>query len=241
MSGSDWKGEVRDLCAFFKALVPGAAGLITGGIVAAIITVYSAFGGNVSRVIIWTLIAVAFLAASFRAWRTKNNRVGELEEKIRPKIKLFCEERPVATRFGDGKRVNYFRLVVTADCLQAISGCTGFLINIKKDQLMEMAHESIQLTFSPGSQSDALSKTIHPDVPAYLDILAITEKNEILICAAGFSVPFSIKDRIFGETGAYILTTVVSGNGISPERRELRFNWTGDFNTASLTASEKGS
>jgi hypothetical protein len=59
----------RDLWEFFCALWPSTSGYITGGSVAAIMTILSVLGVVIPHYVIWLLISLAFFASAFLAYR----------------------------------------------------------------------------------------------------------------------------------------------------------------------------
>jgi hypothetical protein len=67
----------KDFYQFLCALWPSTAGFITGGSVAAVIGVYCALGGPLPKWAVWSLVALAFFASAFRAYR-KQRQTAEI-------------------------------------------------------------------------------------------------------------------------------------------------------------------
>lgn len=66
---SKFKTLWKDFWDFVCALWPHTAGFITGGTVAAVIAIISAFGVPIPHWVVWALIALAFFASAFNAYR----------------------------------------------------------------------------------------------------------------------------------------------------------------------------
>lgn len=205
---------------------------------------------------IWIGLAIIAVAITiYRVWATERKRVVVLQEKLRPKLKFSCGKNVAgcfipttvnhAILISNGTtqhivpapvKMNYFRVAVETDGATAVSGCCGTVKLIKKNDVVKMGGENLQLTFAPGSDSDATAKTIRDKDTAYLDVLTITEKNDIIITTKNFQYPNSIDFRsLFKEIGEYVLTIIVSGNDIVSSTVELNFNWTGDWQTAEVS------
>lgn len=193
---------------------------------------------------IWlTLAAIAIGITIYNVWARERKKILTLYEKLEPKIKLFCGEKlsgcSVVTKFTDQRPVNFLRIKVEVTGNDAVEKCTGFITSIKKGEKVIMEHESLQITFAPGHASDSLGKTIYPMVPAFLDALAILESNLVLVPTKGFQIPTSLDlRRVFEELGQYTLCVVVSGSGVPSQSIDVQFNWTGVWNTATLTIRE---
>jgi hypothetical protein len=136
--------------------------------------------------------------------------------------------------------VRFLRVAVFTDS-PSVTGCKGFLTRIDSASEKRWGGESAQLTFAPGEDDDALSKTIYAKVPAFLDVLAITSAGDIHVCTKGrqwFYLPRL--HEIFSEVGNYVLTVVVTGDEISSQTSFLRFNWTQNWQTSFLTLLQNG-
>jgi hypothetical protein len=143
---------------------------------------------------------------------------------------------------GEPMPVNFFRIVVNAtEESQLVKNCTGFLTRIEKDKKTKFGGNNAQLTFAPGEEPDALSKTIRYPVAEYLDVLVVTSRNQIFPgTKPGIGLrlwPFvPSMDEIFSWLGEYLITVVITGDGVIPPiTAVLKFNWTGNWETAALT------
>ncbi len=97
------------------------------------------------------------------------------------------------------------------------------------------------MTFAQGEEPDALSKTIRYPVAEYLDVLAVTSRNQVF---PGTKPTIGLRlwpfvpsmDEIFSWLGDYLITVVITGDGVMPPITALlKFNWTGNWETAALT------
>jgi hypothetical protein len=119
--------------------------------------------------------------------------------------------------------------------MKAIPKGSGFLISIKRGNIPVMPDESIQLTFAPGNWTDASKKRIHPEVPAFLDVFWISELGQIELCPVNRELPNSVAMKeIFKQRGTYVLNVIVSGKNVTSVAATLIFDWTGDWQTATL-------
>lgn len=131
--------------------------------------------------------------------------------------------------------VKFWRVAVRTDCLESVRNCKGFLTRIEKDGSKKWSGETAQLTFAPGEDPDALSKTIYYNIPAFLDVLVVTPRNDIILATKNRVWPYAVDlYSIFAETGKYILTIAVAGDGSATITAALEFNWTGDLETCDL-------
>ncbi len=79
-----FKRIFKELVGFVCALVPHMAGLITGGIVAAMIAIYQALGHGLPAWVVWALVAVAFFVAAFAAWRRERRSLEQASKTPEP-------------------------------------------------------------------------------------------------------------------------------------------------------------
>ncbi|HWR81926.1 MAG TPA: hypothetical protein VN285_01340 [Candidatus Deferrimicrobium sp.] len=219
--------------------------------------------------IVFTLLLILFLKAifvvPFQLYRGAHKEIGELRNKLMPKLLLECGRHvfgscvrttrseffthteegssPYVTSsfssFTSGiltKEVMYFRVAVKAQSVDPVTGCSGRIERIFKVDGRPLNDEPIEIPFAPGRNDDALAKNICEGKPEYLDVLYITEDNLIHPPIKKTFYPASIKfGEIFGTVGEYYLTIVVSGDNTVSAHTTLRFNWTGDWQTAELS------
>jgi hypothetical protein len=123
-------------------------------------------------------------------------------------------------------RCDWYRVKVETRGTENICGCRGRLISIKRGEAVLLSGENPVLPFAPYERSDAVAKTIHPNVPEYLDLLAITEFNQVIIILHEFQGSTSVNwPDIFSLQGDYLIEiAVVSDNAPSASLR-LLFKW----------------
>jgi hypothetical protein len=159
-----------------------------------------------SLVVMWIVIFLFRLfGAPGRMLAKKNEKIAELysdietlNQKLKPRIKWSFStsdpgcKRPNTTITATAlnnvgvpiqARVpcDWFRIKVEADCGVAVSGCKGRLIEIRRGADVIVAGEDLTLPFAPGERDEAIAKTIYPSVPEYLDFLAITHANQVVV------------------------------------------------------------
>jgi hypothetical protein len=200
-----------------------------------------------ARTIWLVMAAVMLMFAGYRVWAVERKRVIELEERIRPKIKCSFSKTipgcviPKSRFFGrDGygnthelPLITLLRICVEADCVGSVSECNGKLISIRRGWTTIFKGDNLSLTFAPADRENPQSKEIRDQTPEYLDLLAITHENKIMIATQNFVVPTWVDlATMFSEHGEYIFEVVVS----SPQTKAVKVNilmrWAGDFQTA---------
>jgi hypothetical protein len=129
-----------------------------------------------------------------------------------------------------------WRVQVDVVDYMSINNCTGVVISIINKSKNELLGDNLKVPFSPSEDEDAFRKEIKNKIPEYLDILVITEKNKIKSPPHRGSHLTAINlDEIFDEIGEYVLTVVVAGSMPRSEEIKLKFNWTGNWQTAELS------
>lgn len=185
---------------------------------------------------------LAFLCiavAAFVVWKKERARVVELEERIRPKIRLdfgmAISGCVVPTTFNHGLACRYFRLKAEANAYSAVPGCTGRLLSIKRNGVMLFDSEPLLLTFSPGAQADTLAKEIRDGVPEFLDVLFLCAKG-IILTTPNMVVPNSVNfQTLLAPQGLYTFDVVVSSSAAKSVRYELNLDWRGNWQTDAAT------
>jgi hypothetical protein len=131
-------------------------------------------------------------------------------------------------------RATYFRLKVEIEAAAVVSKCRGRLLSIRRDG-QNLLGEPLILPFAPSENPDSLSKEIHQGVPEYVDFLAITDGDNVMLTPPKHHRPSSIRyEDIFSRPGEYMLTLGVTSEAITT-KCELRFNWTGERETSEIT------
>jgi hypothetical protein len=179
------------------------------------------------------------------------SKLKEFEENQKPKLKISCD-MAIDGCFKQGQIAHriyahshpieflhgvYFRVIVEVDGdrAEAINECRGELLQIEKGSSVILSGENIVLPFSPSlaNSPDSVSKTIQDKIPAYLEILFITDQGTIKIPFR--TQPYSTNiETIFSDFGEYILKVVVRGKDTAPVFFSLLFNWKGHWQTSGL-------
>jgi hypothetical protein len=163
---------------------------------------------------------------------------GRLAFRCVPKLDLSCDpaiDGCEVIAHWPNTMVKFCRLAVKTDCLESVRNCKGFLTGIEKDGTKKWGGETSQLTFAPGEDPDALSKTVYYDIPAFLDVLAVTLHSDIVLATKNRVWPYAVDlQSMFADSGKYFLTVAVAGDGSATITAALEFNWTGDWQTSHL-------
>jgi hypothetical protein len=163
---------------------------------------------------------------------------GRLAFRCVPKLDLACDptiDGCEVIAHWPNIMVKFCRIAVRTDCLESVRNCKGFLTRIEKNGTKKWSGEASQLTFAPGEDADALSKTVYYGIPAFLDVVVVTLHSDIVLATKNRVWPYAVDlQSIFAETGQYILTIAVAGNGSATITATLEFNWTGDWETSGL-------
>jgi hypothetical protein len=183
---------------------------------------------------IWAVMAITcFLLTAFRVWYGEWKRSKNLEEQIRPKLKCSFDNKlrgcVVPTQNNWGNRFGYFRLRVETDGTPIARGCRAKLVSIKSLKDTVLSNETVWLNFD-GQKGPVLD--ISDGAPEFVDI-AFSAPTGFSICG---SIPFSADREKIGRIGKYILQVVVSSSdGAMSRKLELIINWTGEFNSSTIS------
>ncbi len=184
-----------------------------------------------------------FAILPFQLWKTDQQRIAELETHLTPRLRctfgmgLIGCYRPntplMDPRAPTQKTVGtWFRIKTESTAAMPQTGCHGRLISIKRGETEMLAGESPLLPFAPHEADDALSKTLYPNVPEYLDLLALIHGQVLLVLRGQLSNAVQWGD-IFSLPGGKLQVVVVSDNSTSPPI-EILFHWTLDPVTSRL-------
>jgi hypothetical protein len=235
---------------FIKAIFSHWIGIVGGSAVFIIATtVLPQFGVDVPKYCMAIGVFLAFLWGCYRAWKDESDKVEKLESRLKPRLKLTCDGKDSRSKVKttlhisevsdqhiseiSAQPANWFRIVLETEGPSQVPNCCGVLKEIKKDDKVLMGHEAIGLKFVSGDNADESRKTIYRGIPAFLDVLAATAENKVLITTPGLILPSSINvDEIFKEFGTYSLIVVI-GSDVSI-KAELAFDWRGNWETADL-------
>lgn len=183
------------------------------------------------------LIAIALLIvaiASVRSQRRHKVIAAKSPENI---FQVRCGTDFTSTNIWPGNvpvRFLHARISIESG---TVHGCRAYLTEIKGGRTPWNGNE--QLTFSPSESSDSLSKAIYAGVPYDLDVLVVTSAGEIVVCNHNRQWPRWPRLRdLFASHGEYTLTLVIAGEDARAESFALRFEWTGNWQTARLTLQD---
>ncbi len=156
-----------------------------------------------------------------------------LLDRQKPKFKISCgHDIPGCTVDSPGNNTRYFRLLVKTDSVTTVHKCRGYLSKIEKGRVVLFDYDRRDLPFAPAEAEDSLEKTIFPDTPYHLDILAVAG-GKVYICIKGRMPAVNTDGKpIFQECGEYLLTVGVCGENVPTQIVKLKFsvndNWTED-------------
>jgi hypothetical protein len=131
---------------------------------------------------------------------------------------------------------DWYRVKVESLGSEIVVGCRGRLVSITKGAVDQLGGESPSFPFAPHEKEDALSKSIYPDVPEYLDVLVITEANQVLLVLREVSDGSPIDwGAIFSEPEEYRIRIAVVTSNARPATIDLLFKWTGNRETSEMS------
>jgi hypothetical protein len=90
-----------------------------------------------------------------------------------------------------------------------------------------LAGETPKLPFAPSEAKDeSVAKTIHPGVPEYVDLFAITDDNNVLLALYEGRGPSSVNwPDMFMLAGDYLIEVAVVCPNAPSVRTKLLFRW----------------
>jgi len=204
----------------------------------------------------WVVVAaiillIAAIEGSYRHYMKAAKRIEILEERVRPKLKCsfgqnipgcFNKDSTIhiitfrgTEQYRESLKSHYCRIKIEANCVGHVQNCSGRLICIKKDGIIIFDRESFHLTFAPAERPNPRFKDVNDKVPEFLDVMALTEENEVLITTPNFTNPSSFdQNKIFSERGNYLLSIVVSSPVTVSIPIDVGLRWTRDWNTSEV-------
>jgi hypothetical protein len=171
----------------------------------------------------------------YRLWKSNQAEIEKLTDQLTPKLKhsfsmddpaCVCREIQMTKPGGGRLLVTYFRVKVEVVGVAMVAGCSGNLTSAIKDGIDRLRGESPSLPFSPLDGEDALSKTIKPKVPAYLDLLAVHPEKGVILLFKGQRNPTVSWSKLFREEGDYALHIVINAENSAPYEFDMTFRWT---------------
>jgi hypothetical protein len=132
---------------------------------------------------------------------------------------------------GEGVKSDYYRLKVEATDLEV----SAYLVAIKRGESLVFSGENLPLTFAQVTRGQPVTtKKVANGLTEYIDLIAITEKNEIILALPGLVGPSSVNQReLFSQSADYTLSVFVSSPGMS-KTVTLLLRWFGNRTTAQL-------
>ncbi len=129
--------------------------------------------------------------------------------------------------------IKNFRLKVELNAGEKAVQCRGFLISISGTRGLNA--EPMTLTFTPAEDNESTNKTIDGGIPAFLDIITISNENLIRPHTKDFAYPGHFDPvSFFSNIGFYIFEITIRYGESSSQTCKLKLNWLGDWKTAEM-------
>ena len=123
-----------------------------------------------------------------------------------------------------------FRLQITNIGSDTVSDCEAHLTEVYYEG-EEPELGPMKLTWA-AMASEVTSLDVIANVPAYLNVLVITQAGQLKVCSVGW--PHN-RGNFFSRRGFYVFTIVVSAkNSATLPPYRLRLNFDGDWRTSSI-------
>ncbi|MDD2762571.1 MAG: hypothetical protein PHE83_01200 [Opitutaceae bacterium] len=194
----------------------------------------------------WAFAVLAVIFTAYDLWARERKKVLDLEERNRLKLTVECNEQISGCHTGrDGASHQFFRVAVTLNWTQPATGCFGKLLKIEKDGAVVRDHDVEQLPYARSHEPDALSKTLSPRAREFLDVLVIGIQHtpQQVFAPSKYGRELTLRTGsgrdVFSAPGTYILTVALCGSNIPTQTYRLRFDWTGNGDSSSLTLAER--
>jgi hypothetical protein len=183
------------------------------------------------------------LILPYRLWKANVAEIASLENRLTPKLKLSfdmndpgCVRPNTKITAGPNQDIiaTWYRIKVEASESINLAECRGRLTEVRGAGSNLLLGETPSLHFAQG---DALSKTISPSVPEYLDFLMANDTHGAFITAHPAHLSQAVPwDRLFNLAGDYRLRIVVVSSSSTPASLNLLFKWTLDPRTSQILA-----
>src|SRR5439155_2442244 len=171
----------------------------------------------------------AVALACFLCWRDEHNKALQLVPRLQ--VSIEHSRSIVHAIWNNGNDfVTFFRLVVSSLTASRIENAKGYLVSIEKDSRVLWDSQEVPLTFAPGENDDALSKTIEDGGKYPLDVVIVLHgDNNLFLGTPGRTWPhFTSLAEIFSEEGEYVLTIRISAKDCPSILAKMKFAWTGN-------------
>jgi hypothetical protein len=227
---------------FFSDWVSGMMGAGAAALTFISVFINSIYG----KTVLIVLTIGVFLSTSYRVWLKerkdslkKQKKIDELEQRIRPKIKLsFSMDTQGCVVYAPSSiepTLKAFRLKVEANSPMRLTGCTGYLRSVTS-RWKNFTHQPIKLTFAPSEDKiGRVSKNIEYGIPVFLDLFVIHINNAVQICSEDFKYPNDFDESdFFKGYDEYIFDVAIGSNESVTVAARLKLTWTGHWQTAKL-------
>jgi len=189
------------------------------------------------------LLLIAFITP-YRMWKDGQRKIVELEGRLANKMTVsFGPDIPgcvVSTNFTHGIRARFFRLKVENSGGRFLQNCSGQVTRIEKNGAATRYGDSLKLTWAPAEGQNSTFVDLRDQVPEFLDLLAVTEKNVVALATPGFRLPNAILD-LLDEPAEYRLRVVISSPNTTSCDVDLVLKWTGNWETVGMEQHNAGS
>jgi hypothetical protein len=135
------------------------------------------------------------------------------------------------TRDGQTGQATYLRLRVENKSFRLAKACRAYLTNVQREDETGHPHptqycDSIQLAWSVRVDEAYGPQDLAQGVPYFVDVVSFRDDTNIFMPHV-HGLPFRYSS-IFENQGTYLLTIVVSGDGVKPSKTTIRVEWRGD-------------
>lgn len=186
--------------------------------------------GNAAKTAFVLTAFVCLWVTAYRVWRPERAAREALQARLTPHLEITynssirrCND---IVNFSDGSRSKCFRLQIENTSEAPIYNCDGWLKNI--DKMPQLSPAKLFWIGTIGSMTEDLP----PEVPRYLQVLRVTENNEVIVATQMEAWPLGESNKFL--PGEYLFDVVVDGHEAGKVNCRLRFHWTGDWQTAEI-------
>jgi hypothetical protein len=167
----------------------------------------------------------------YQLWKANTAKIGELEERLRPKIQCsFDMNNPACVRANTQVMILQNNTIAT---------WYARLLSIKRANAELLYGETPFLPFAPMQDVDATQKLVTIDIPEYVDFLWVNDTHGARIITVGIMSQVVQWDSLFDAAGDYSISIVVTHSGSpSPAKIHLKFSWTLDPLTSRITFAQ---
>ena len=189
------------------------------------------------------LLALAFSGAWFAAyqiWKAEHEKVLALEEKVRPKLKVSYDKSDLScdgeVEFNDGTKSRCVRLKVENIGTSHLEACQGWMT------IKELPGVSpVRLIWTGPPEKGATLVTppevvdLHNLIPQYVQIFRIQQTNRVIPGTQMDAWPINAMNKFVPGQEYEFKVGVTARNQAGTVLCILKLNWTGDWQTATVT------